>query len=188
MSGILALLIWLICILISATLIIYFLNKIQQPLEKEGFTMHVCPAGSMSYITRDGDTECCNGDIMDDWCNGTTVCSLSPKNKKKLPTCGQLAKSNLAKASVNLCPTAIPDYFASLDGSLRGCSVSQPLPNGIGPSDPNQLQCILYPTPELDKIKLDSCYNYGLKQSSQSVQCPPSSGNIQSATNPAGFI
>jgi hypothetical protein len=32
--------------------------------------------------------------------------------------------------------------------------------NGTAPSDPNQPQCILYPTAELDRVKLDSCHNY----------------------------
>jgi hypothetical protein len=54
----------------------------------------------------------------------------------------------------------MPNYFASIDASLKGCSASQSTANGTAPSDPNQPQCILYPTAELDRVKLDSCYNY----------------------------
>jgi hypothetical protein len=181
MSGALGVLIWLICIGISAILIGYFLRELQKPEKKEGFTMLVCPAGSVSYITRNGDTQCCNGDVVDGWCSGNDICTLSPRSNNNLPTCGDYLASNLKQAGINLCPTTIPNYFASLDGSLRGCSVSQPLPNGIGPSDPNQLQCILYPTDNLDKVRLDSCYNYGLQvaKNAQLAQCTPST-NLQS--------
>jgi hypothetical protein len=167
MSEALGVLIWLICIGISAILIGYFLRDLQKSEQKEGFTMLTCPSGSVSYITSHGYTQCCNGDVIDGVCSGNDICTLSPKSINNLPTCADLTKSNLADAGVNLCPTEIPNYFASANGSLRGCSVSQPLPNGIGPSDPNLLQCILYPTAELDRIKLDSCYNYTLQQTQQ---------------------
>lgn len=178
MSEITAFLIWLICIGISAILIGYFLIHLQTPSKKEGFTMHVCPSRSVSYITHDGETRCCNGDVIDGWCNGNDLCTLSPKSKAGLQTCADLVAYNLAVTGAAQCPTKIPNYFASLDGSLRGCSVSQPLPNGIGPSDPNQLQCILYPTPDLDKVRLDSCYNYELQQKQQTTgsQCSSSQG------------
>jgi hypothetical protein len=180
MSGALALIIWFICIGISAILIGYFLIRIQDVPKKEGFTMLVCPSNSVSYITRTGETECCNGDILDGYCNGNVLCSLSPKNSKGLKTCSDLLVSTLATTGAIMCPPTIPNYFASLNGSVRGCSVSQPLPNGIGPSDPNQLQCILYPTPDLDKVRLDSCYNYSLQltQKAQLAQCSPST-NLQ---------
>jgi hypothetical protein len=167
MSEALGVLIWLICIGISAILIGYFLRDLQKSEQKEGFTMLACPSGSVSYITSHGYTQCCNGDVIDGVCSGNDICTLSPKSINNLPTCADLTKSNLADAGVNLCPTEIPNYFASANGSLRGCSVSQPLPNGIGPSDPNLLQCILYPTAELDRIKLDSCYNYTLQLTQQ---------------------
>jgi len=194
MSGALGVLIWLICIGISAILIGYFLRELQKPEKKEGFTMLVCPAGSVSYITRNGDTQCCNGDVVDGWCSGNDICTLSPRSNNNLPTCGDYLASNLKQAGINLCPTTIPNYFASLDGSVRGCSVSQPLPNGIGPSDPNQLQCILYPTDNLDKVRLDSCYNYGLQQAEKAKlsQCAPSTSlqapqAKQVQTSPTGY-
>jgi len=195
MSGALALLIWLICIGISALLIGYFLIRIQEVPKKEGFTMYVCPSNSVSYITRTGETECCNGDIVDGFCNGNVLCSLSPKNRKGLKTCSDLLVSTLATTGAIMCPPTIPNYFAALNGSVRGCSVSQPLPNGIGPSDPNQLQCILYPTPDLDKIRLDSCYNYSLQlaQKAQLAQCSPSTSlqalqAKQGSTNSTGYV
>ena len=190
MSGALAVLIWLICIGISAILIGYFLRELQKPEKKEGFTMLTCPYGSVSYITRIGDTQCCNGDVVDGWCSGNDICTLSPTSNNNLPTCGDYLASNLTQAGINLCPTKIPNYFASLDGSVRGCSVSQPLPNGIGPSDPNQLQCILYPTPDLDKVRLDSCYNYGLQQT-QLAQCSSSvqgAQGLQPSANSTAYL
>ena len=161
MSDAIAFLIWLVCIGISALLIGYFLRKTHTiPAIKEGFKVHICPSGSTSYITRDGETLCCNGDIVDRRCTGNNVCSLSPKNKYGIIWCTDLAAQNAAATGAAQCPTDIPNYFGSTDGSLRGCSVSQPTSDGTAPSDPTQLQCILYPTLALDKVKLDSCYNY----------------------------
>lgn len=157
-------LIWLICIGISAILIGYFIKSSNNVSYKsEGFIVSTCPNGTKSYVTSNGETECCNGDIVNNWCNGNIQCTLSPNNSSGIPTCTNYVASVRAQTSANMCPKAIPYYFASLDGSLRGCSVSQSTANGIAPSDPNQLQCILYPTSEMDKVKLDSCYNYNMK-------------------------
>jgi hypothetical protein len=156
-------LLWLICIGISAILIGYTIkySGIEESIVKrEGFVVYSCPSNTVKYITRHGETNCCNGDIVDNECNGNNVCSLSPRNSLGIQSC-QTYVTNLAnQAAAAKCFTDMPYYFASTDGSLQGCSVSQPTPDGTAPSDPTKLQCILYPTDTLDKIKLDSCYNY----------------------------
>ena len=161
MSDAYAFLIWLVCIGISALLIGYFIRQLgTDGHSKEGFVIHVCPTGSIQYINRDGETLCCNGDIVDGRCTGNDVCSLSPKNRRGLMSCTYLAEQDAIASGSAQCPPAMPNYFASLDGSLKGCSISQTTPDGTAPSDPNKVQCILYPTAALDQIKLDSCYNY----------------------------
>ena len=155
-----AFLIWLVCVGISAILIAYFLRESSFiSFKKEGFAIHTCPSGTNSFITNEGETLCCNGDVVDGLCTGNLRCTLSPKSKYGVPTCSDLLASESAAAGANKCPATMPYYFASLNGSLRGCSASQSIPNGTEPSDPNQPQCILYPTEALDRVKLDSCYN-----------------------------
>jgi len=152
-----AFLIWLLCVGISAVLIGYFLREQLKPLRTEGFAVYTCPSGTNSFVTDSGETQCCNGDVVDGYCTGNLRCTLSPKSRSGLPTCTDLAASDAAAAGSNQCPIQMPNYFAS--STVKGCSASQPTANGYGPSDPNQPQCILYPTQALDQVKLDSCYN-----------------------------
>jgi len=137
-------------------------------VKREGFIVYACPSKTVKYITRNGETNCCNGDIINNECNGNNVCSLSPSNSLNLQTC-QTYVTNLAnQASAANCFADMPYYFASSDESLRGCSLSHATPDGTAPSDPTKLQCILYPTEALDKVKLDSCYNYKLNKNALS--------------------
>jgi len=174
-----AFLVWLIFIGISAILIIYILKYPSiEKNTKEGFVIYACPNGSTTYITKNGDTNCCNGDVVDGKCTGNNLCSLSPNNELRLSACSQLAEQQQVAVGIAKCPNAIPNYFKKSDGSLEGCSVSQITPNGQMPLDPTKLQCILYATNELDKIKLDSCYNYSLNQTAlaNAANCPAPAG------------
>lgn len=155
MSDYIPFLIWLLCVGLSAIFLGFLLKT--PTSRKEGFAIHTCPSGTMSFVTREGETHCCNGDVVDGLCTGDLRCTLSPKSKSGLPTCSDLAASDAAAAGTSMCPPAMPNYFASTN--IRGCSASQPTADGKAPLDPNQPQCILYPTPDLDRVKLDSCYN-----------------------------
>jgi hypothetical protein len=159
MSQGLGFLIWLLCVGISAVLIGYFLKNSLKPVIREGFVVKMCPAKTNTFVTNSGETQCCNGDVVEGQCTGNIRCTLSPETKSGLPSCTDLAKSEAAAAGANQCPLQIPNYFASSDGSLRGCSVSQPTSDRTAPSNPDQPQCILYSTQKLDRVKLDSCYN-----------------------------
>jgi len=154
----LAFLIWLLCVGISAVLIGYCLKYSSIPLKKEGFAVKTCPAGTNSFVTNSGETQCCNGDVVDGYCTGNLRCTLSPKSKSGLPTCTDLAASDAASAGASKCPPSMPNYFGSTT-TVEGCSASNPSANGLQPSDPLQPQCILYKTRAEDLVKLDSCYN-----------------------------
>jgi hypothetical protein len=129
-------------------------------LKKEGFVIYTCPSKTVKYITRRGETNCCNGDIVDNECNGNNVCSLSPTNSLGIQSCQTYASNVANEAAAANCIIDMPYYFASTNGSLRGCSAAPATADGTASSDPTKLQCILYPTDALDKVKLDSCYNY----------------------------
>jgi hypothetical protein len=158
MSQGLAFLIWLLCVGISAVLIGYFLKTYSYPTRKEGFAVYTCPSGTNSFVTDSGETQCCNGDVVDGYCTGNLRCTLSPKSKSGLPTCTDLAASDAASAGASKCPPSMPHYFGSCTG-IEGCSASTPTANGLQPSNPLQPQCILYKTQAEDLVKLDSCYN-----------------------------
>ncbi len=169
----LAFLIWLLCVGISAILIGYFIKQSSNPVRKEGFAILTCPSNTSSYVTGSGFTRCCNGDIVDGNCTGNVICTLSPKDISSIPKCTDLAASNAAAAGANRCPTAMPNYFAARDNSLKGCSASEPTIDGTAPSDSNQPQCILYATEALEKSKLDSCYNYTLNLANKEIAALP---------------
>jgi len=160
MSRGLAFLIWLLCVGISAILLGYFLKNSLNPIIREGFAVYTCPSGTNDFVTEQGETHCCNGDVVDGYCTGNLRCTLSPKSKSGLPTCTDLAASDAASAGASKCPPSMPHYFGSCNGNvIEGCSASPPTANGLEPSDPLQPQCILYKTRDLDLVKLDSCYN-----------------------------
>jgi len=175
-----AFLIWLLCVGISAILIGYFIKQSLLPVKHEGFVVHRCPRGTTTFITRHGETQCCNGDVVNGYCRGNLKCTLSPRSKSGLPKCDVLAKQEAAEQGKHKCPRQMPNYFASLNGSLRGCSVSQSTSDGTSPSDPNQPQCILYSTQSLDQVKLDSCYNY-----LQNIQAAAKYASLKSAATQA---
>lgn len=170
-----AFLLWLIFVVISAIVIGYFIKYVPLTLEcKEGFTVYTCPSASTKYISNNGETNCCNGDIVNGECNGNNVCSLSPTNTLGLLSCQDYLTEIRNDAAVENCFSDVPYYFASSDGSLRGCSASPSTPDGTAPSDENMLQCTLYSTPQLDKVRLDSCYNYKLNKAAltNASKCP----------------
>jgi len=169
MSRGLAFLIWLLCVGISAILLGYFLKNSLNPIIREGFAVYTCPSGTNDFVTEQGETHCCNGDVVDGYCTGNLRCTLSPKSKSGLPTCTDLAASDAASAGASKCPPSMPHYFGSCNG-IEGCSASTPSADGLQPSNPLQPQCILYKTRDEELVKLDSCYN--VRQASvKAAQC-----------------
>jgi hypothetical protein len=158
MSQGLAFLIWLLCVGISAILLGYFIKQSVNPLKKEGFSVKGCPSGTNSFVTEEGETQCCNGDVVDGYCTGNLRCTLSPKSKSGLPTCTDLAISDAAATGASKCPISMPNYYGSCN-SIEGCSASPPTTDGLNPSDPSQPKCILYKTEREEQVNLDSCWN-----------------------------
>lgn len=159
MSEALIFIIWLLCVGITAILLAYFIKQSSHALPlKEGFAVYTCPSRTRSFITDNGETLCCNGDIVDNECNGNLVCTLSPKSKSGLPTCSDYAAVEATRRGFGKCPSSIPNYFGS-DASIEGCSVSIPTADGLQPSNPRQLKCFLYKTQAENEANFDSCYN-----------------------------
>jgi hypothetical protein len=179
-------LLWLICIGISAIIIGYcikYYGMEDSILKKEGFMILTCPSKTVKYITRRGETNCCNGDIVDNECNGNNVCSLSPMNSLGIQSCQTYASNVANEAAAANCITDMPYYFAATNGSLRGCSAAPATADGTAPSDPTQLQCILYPTDALDKVKLDSCFNYTLNKDMKAANAKCATTSAASAAS-----
>jgi len=163
-----SILIWLVCIGISAILIAYALkeNTYNFLLKREGFTtnivMNSCPSGSSSYITRDGDTNCCEGDVLNKMCSGTNICSLSPKPPNGIKNCSDWMNAEWTKRASRFCPASMPNYFGPIHrtrGAVEGCAVSQTITNGSAPEDMTRPKCKIYSTEAEEYSQIDSCLN-----------------------------
>jgi hypothetical protein len=178
-------LIWLICVGIGAILIGFLIKQgyIEKVIEllhsREGFqaadidlTLSSCPPDSTSYTTAGGDTECCSGEIVNNKCNGTVKCSLSPKPSGGIVTCSSWMSSEWKSRATKFCPSALPYYYGPLNrksDSVEGCSDQQSNSKGDAPNSGIAKKCKIYSTSEGEYGKEDSCLNIkGL----ESVKCP----------------
>ena len=169
-------LIWLLCIGIAAVMIGIFFQDIEI---KEGFVVAstaglrvtACPNGTISYVNKSGYTNCCEGDIINDACNGNEVCSLSPPITGGPPTCAEFFAKEWAARSTRFCSTSMPNYFGTLSTrpGTEGCSASPAESDGSRPSDNTMPKCKIYGNMNDEMSKTDSCFNVvGL----DAVVCP----------------
>ena len=162
-------LIWLFCVGIAALaigLLIKNMNSVNVNAN-EGFDsiiIKTCPATTSTYITSIGDTNCCNGDIVDGRCNGTDICSLSPTNNggNGIMSCSDWIKKEWQTRSTRFCAPSIPYYFGTIarrQGDEEGCSASRCSLDGTAPQDTTKPTCRLYKTSDDEYGKVDSCFN-----------------------------
>ena len=174
MSSVAPLLIWIICIGISALALGLLIREggVDWIFQTEGFNNVVpirittCPATTTSHVTADGDTNCCDGDIIDKQCNGTTLCSLSPKPPHDLMSCTDWIMKEWKARSDRFCAPSMPYYFGPLNrkgGSTEGCSESPPMENGSIPRDQGMAKCKIYKNSTDDYANADSCFNIRAK-------------------------
>lgn len=158
-----------------------------QDLEKEGFAdtpsdsaplkkqpaiiITTCPKGSVSYITATGNTNCCEGDLVNNVCNGNDMCSLSPSIPGGLQSCADWITREWTKRGEKLCSRSLPYYFGTLARTpgTEGCSASLCSFDGSVPEDPNQPRCKIYGNMTDELSMVDSCYNAVAKDA---IKCP----------------
>lgn len=178
MGSVAPFLIWLLCIGIAAIMVGLFI----QGYENEGFvdasngrqtgiSITTCPSGSATYITPAGNTNCCNGDIVNNKCNGTDMCTLSPSVQGGLQTCAEWISKEWINRSTKFCGGTMPHYFGNLERTpgLEGCSASSCTSDGSGPQDPSQEKCKIYGNLSDELSNLDSCYNMNALEQ---ITCP----------------
>ena len=161
-------LVWLLCIGIATLAVVYIIQFMESSVKKEGFDSGIpiritaCPAATSTYVTGGGDTNCCDGDIVDGECNGNLVCSLSPKPGKNLLSCAEWIMREWRKRSDKFCAPSMPYYFGTMNrkaSSVEGCSASKCSSDGTTPQDPARPACKIYRTSVEEYGKTDSCFN-----------------------------
>ena len=182
--------IWIACIGISALIIGKFLSSETYTMSpvKEGFaggvSMTSCPSGVTSYITSTGDTMCCDGDVVGDMCNGTNICTLSPKTGSGIQSCSEWMTREWKTRSHRFCSRNMPHYFGKWrrrPGNKEGCSASIPTMDGSEPSVPTDSQCKIYQSHDEEITNPDSCYNI---QALDNLVCPQANATKSIASYP----
>lgn len=137
-------------------------------------TLQSCPAQTTSFTTN-GITKCCNGDIVNNKCNGTEICALS--SSTDLPSCQELLRKSLQEKAVQSCPASLPRYFEDKEKPNRqrnekpktGCTASARTPDGKSVIDSAARKCFIYPTRNENLENTDSCYNIRI---AEAYKCP----------------
>lgn len=144
-------------------------------------TLQSCPAETTSF-TANGITKCCNGDIINNKCNGTEICALS--SSTALPSCQELLKKSLQEKALQFCPTSLPRYFETTenpnrkrnDKPMKGCTASARSPDGKTVIDSTARKCFVYPTNNENLENADSCYNVRI---AEAYKCPGTGKSAQ---------
>lgn len=150
---------------------------------KEGFTttpstnaisLNFCPSWAPQSQTARGNTDCCEGDLVDGKCNGKTFCTISPPHDG-VPTCVDAWRQYYDQKSKSLCPTTMPNYFEDQKNkqAVVGCSASLTETDGSKPKNGAAARCRIYKTEKENREMRDSCF---VEKGKLAVQCPVFSG------------
>ena len=180
MASVSPFLIWVLCVGLSAFLIVMFIKNggfdwgLSGSMEGFGsgntIRMTSCPTGTISYITDEGDTNCCDGDISDKQCRGTVACSLSPDPPGDLMSCPHWIQKEWNARSNRFCPPSMRYYYGTVDrlvNTEEGCSSSPNVPDGSRPQNGSMPKCKIYEKEENDYAKEDSCFNIKARDNMQ---------------------
>ena len=165
-----------ICIVGILLYIVYTNQKSAPPSNVEGFvtlddsdvTINMCPAGTQAVQSKNGDTDCCDGEIADFKCKGKLMCSLSPAHDG-LASCLEAIRAGLRAKGTSICPSSMPRYFENLRAGTAGCTSGSRSADGTDVLDMNQKKCTVYKTDRENRNTVDSCYNQKLLEQ---YQCP----------------
>lgn len=142
--------------------------------------INTCPSFADEIQTAKGSTDCCQGDMVDGKCNGTTYCTKSPAYAGVL-SCIDKWRQYFKDKGLNFCPATMPNYYEDIENpqSQKGCSAGPIMPNGKIFTDASAKQCKIYTSEDDNKTKIDSCY---VEKMRSRVQCPIVNGNSPEAT------
>jgi hypothetical protein len=179
-------LVFLISVTVTLLVVSYFLLKQEHT---EGFQstsysvkdldIRTCPSFASEIQTARGNTDCCQGDMVDGKCNGTTFCTKSP-SYAGVPACDEKWREYFTTKGTDFCPPTMPHYFEDVinPSAIKGCSAGPITKDGKMPKDATAKQCKVYPSEEDNLSKIDSCY---LEKQRAKIQCPVVNGQSPAA-------
>lgn len=100
----------------------------------------MCPGISKSFVGKNGDNLCCEGNPAGTECEGKVICTLSSTNSKTNPSCAAYLFELYRKKGVEFCPKSIPNYF--IDAKGRAFCTASRINNQLnGPQEASALKC-----------------------------------------------
>ena len=155
-------------LLISITVLLLFVyfknntieNEIKEPFED--FYLSACPSGYKSFYNNNGDTVCCDGEIIANKCLSDNQCTLNGKGTSDMPNCTEFIKKLYLQKAKEYCMPSLPNYFEDKSKKIKGCMVGPLNDTMTGPQQPYQLKCVIYDTFEKNTNFIDSCANQKL--------------------------
>ena len=152
----------LLFLLISSIIIIFIIYKNNidnfadySKFDTDNYYLSACPSGYKSFYNNNGDTICCNGEVIVNKCIGNLQCTLNGKGTD-MPNCLQYILEDYKEKGNKFCPRSFA-YFQ--DENTKGCTNGLLNKTLTGPRNDSQEVCTIYKTDELNKTSIDSCYN-----------------------------
>jgi hypothetical protein len=160
-------------LLISITIILvvlYIKDNMNKPVIEETFQnyyLNACPSGYKSFYNNNGDTVCCDGEIVANKCISDNQCILNGTGTPDMPNCVEFILRDYADKAKKVCPSNLPNYFEDKTKNIKGCISGQMNDTLTGPQNTDQPKCIIYSSFEQNYNSKDSCANQKLLDSAQ---------------------
>lgn len=149
------------------------------PYSTNDLDINMCPSFASEIQTAKGSTDCCQGDMVDGKCNGTTFCTKSPAYPG-VPSCVDKWRDYFKDKGMNFCPPTMLNYYEDITNAsgAKGCSAGPISKDGKMPMDGSAKQCKVYASEGDNTDKIDSCY---VEKMRAKIQCPVVNGSSPEA-------
>lgn len=149
-------------------------------MSSSNITLNMCPLWAAQVQTAKGNTDCCEGELLDGKCSTKTFCTLSPSHDG-VPSCINAWKTYFTEKS-NQCPSTMPNYFEDVKrrNGPKGCSVSNIKEDGSSPQAITASSCVIYASEKENREMPNSCF---VEKERLKVKCPPFAGYTSRVEN-----
>ena len=150
----------IVCILLLLLLVSY---KSTEPFDniipkKTDYVLSACPAGYTSFNNKDGDTICCNGQIIAGSCINDKKCALSASSS--VASCVSVVLKDYEQKASEFCPSSMSNYYENQKQTVKGCTSGDLNSTMDGLDKLSQPACKIYNTLDANLHALDSCSNH----------------------------
>lgn len=133
----------------------------------ENYYLSSCPSGYKSFYDNNGNTVCCDGEIIANKCLSDNQCTLNGGGTPDMPNCTELIKKLYEKRAKEYCTQSLPNYFEDRSKNIKGCMTGPLNDTMTGPQKYDQPQCFIYPELEKNINLKNSCQNQKLLDNAQ---------------------